>query len=193
MVKLKKEATTVSLWKVFSITAKVGGVTIGGGYAMVPVIREEFVTKNKLLSDEEFTSLLVIAQSLPGPIAVNTSALVGYKLRKIQGTISAVVGAIFFPTLIILAIAALVSKFYNILSPFLRGMKIPLFSVLLVSVLKMWKSNVKDTEDTIIFMISFTFVSFFKLNPVFVILLTILYSLIRGSFKNKDDVKEGDR
>ncbi|MCX7653309.1 MAG: chromate transporter [Fervidobacterium sp.] len=193
MVKLKKEGTTLSLWKIFSITAKVGGVTIGGGYAMVPVIREEFVTKNKLLSDEEFTSLLVIAQSLPGPIAVNTSALVGYKLRKIQGTISAVVGAIFFPTLIILAIAALVSKFYNILSPFLRGMKIPLFSVLLVSVLKMWKSNVREIEDIIIFIISFTFVSFFKLNPVFIILLTIFYSLIRGSFKNRDNVKEGDR
>jgi len=101
----------VSLWKLFSITAKIGGVTIGGGYAMVPIIREEFVVKHKFLQPEEFDSLLVIAQSMPGPIAVNTSTLVGYKLRKIPGVIAAVAGAIFFPTIIILSIAIVIGNF----------------------------------------------------------------------------------
>ncbi|QIV77898.1 chromate transporter [Fervidobacterium pennivorans subsp. shakshaketiis] len=169
----------VSLWKLFSITAKIGGVTIGGGYAMVPIIREEFVVKHKFLQPEEFDSLLVIAQSMPGPIAVNTSTLVGYKLRKIPGVIAAVAGAIFFPTIIILSIAIVIGKFYNFLRPFLNGMKIPLLAIIVAGVLKLWKSSVRNLEDFVIFIVAFSSVTLLKLNPVYVILLGILYGIIR--------------
>lgn len=179
----------VPLWKIFLITAKIGGVTIGGGYAMVPVIKDEFVKRYRFLSDEEFTALLVIAQSLPGPIAVNTSALVGYKLRKLKGTICAISGAIFFPIVIILLIAVLISKFYNNLEPFLRGMKAPLFAILVTSVLKMWKGNIENLEDKIIFAVSFTAVSFLKFNPVIVIALAIIYSILRNIIMKRVRVK----
>lgn len=174
----------VSLWKLFSITAKIGGVTIGGGYAMVPIIREEFAIKHKFLRPEEFDSLLVIAQSMPGPIAVNTSTLVGYKLRKIPGVIAAVAGAIFFPTIIILAVAIVLGRFYNFLKPFLNGMKIPLLAIIVVSVLKLWKSSVRSLEDLVVFIVAFSTVTVLKFNPVYVILLAILYGIIRF-FVNK--------
>lgn len=186
---MKSSTSKVSLWKIFSITAKIGGVTIGGGYAMVPVIKDEFVKRYRFLSDEEFTALLVIAQSLPGPIAVNTSALVGYKLRKFKGMICAVGGAIFFPTVIILLIAALISKFYNNLEPFLKGMKAPLFAILATSVLKMWKGNIENLEDKIIFIVAFAVVSFLKFNPVIVIVIAILYSILRDTLVKRMRVK----
>jgi len=170
----------ISLWKIFSIAAKIGGVTIGGGYAMVPVIREEFAIKNKFLEEDEFDSLLVIAQSMPGPIAVNTSTLVGYKLRKVPGVIAAVGGAIFFPTIIILSLAILLGTFYDVLKPFLNGMKIPLFAVIVFSVMKLWKNSVKNIEDLIIFIATFSIVTFLKFNPVYVILIGILYGIIRS-------------
>jgi len=169
----------VSLWKLFSITAKIGAVTIGGGYAMVPIICEEFAVKHKFLQPEEFDSLLVIAQSMPGPIAVNTSTLVGYKLRKIPGVIAAVAGAIFFPMIIILAIAIVLGKFYNFLKPFLNGMKIPLLAIIVVGVLRLWRSSVRNLEDFVIFLVAFSSVTFLKFNPVYVILLGILYGIIR--------------
>jgi chromate transporter len=175
----------VSLWRIFSITAKVGGVTIGGGYAMVPVIREEFVIKNNFLSKEEFDALLVIAQSMPGPIAVNTSALVGYKVRKVPGMLAAVGGAIFFPTIIILSIAILLDTFYKALSPFLNGMQIPLLAVIVVSVIKMWKNSIRNSEDFIIFIAAFFVVTFMKFNPVYVILIGILYGIV-SSFKRSE-------
>jgi len=174
----KKEA---SLWEIFSITAKIGGVTLGGGYAMIPIIREEFTKKHNFLTDEEFTALLVIAQSLPGPIAVNTSTLVGYRLKKLPGTICAVLGAIFFPTIIILAIAMVIGQYYTVFKPFLNGMKAPLFSVLLITVLKMWKTDVRTLEDIIIFAVAFSIVSFLKFNPVVVILLGLVYGVIRST------------
>ena len=175
----------VSLWRIFSITAKVGGVTIGGGYAMIPVIREEFVIKNNFLSKEEFDALLVIAQSMPGPIAVNTSALVGYKVRKVPGILAAVGGAIFFPTITILSIAILLDTFYKTLSPFLNGMKIPLLAVIFVSVIKMWKNSIRNYEDFIIFIAAFFVVTFMKFNPVYVILIGILYGIV-SSFKRSE-------
>ncbi len=179
----------ISIWEIFLTTAKIGAVTIGGGYAMVPIIKDEFVRKKELLSDDEFTALLVIAQSLPGPIAVNTSTLVGYKLKKVPGLIAGVSGAIFFPTIIIIVIASLLSKFYNYMEPFLNGMKAPLFAVLLVTVIKMWKTNINSIEDFIIFIVSFSLVSFLKLNPVYVILLGILYAILRNKKQKKDDLE----
>jgi len=182
----KSESKQPSLWEIFSITAKIGGVTLGGGYAMIPIIREEFTQKRSFLTDEEFTTLLVIAQSLPGPIAVNTSTLVGYKLRKLPGTICAVLGSIFFPTMIILAIAMVIGQYYEVFKPFLSGMKTPLFSVLLITVLRMWKTDVRTWEDIIIFAVTFSIVSFLKFNPVVVILLGLVYGVIRSTlFKSE--------
>jgi len=182
----KSESKQPSLWEIFSITAKIGGVTLGGGYAMIPIIREEFTQKRSFLTDEEFTTLLVIAQSLPGPIAVNTSTLVGYKLRKLPGTICAVLGSIFFPTMIILAIAMVIGQYYEVFKPFLSGMKTPLFSVLLITVLRMWKTDVRTWEDIVIFAVAFSIVSFLKFNPVVVILLGLVYGVIRSTlFKSE--------
>ncbi|HCI29924.1 MAG TPA: chromate transporter [Fervidobacterium sp.] len=182
----ESESKQPSLWEIFSITAKIGGVTLGGGYAMIPIIREEFTQKRSFLTDEEFTTLLVIAQSLPGPIAVNTSTLVGYKLRKLPGTICAVLGSIFFPTMIILAIAMVIGQYYEVFKPFLSGMKTPLFSVLLITVLRMWKTDVRTWEDIIIFAVTFSIVSFLKFNPVVVILLGLVYGVIRSTlFKSE--------
>jgi len=182
----ESESKQPSLWEIFSITAKIGGVTLGGGYAMIPIIREEFTQKRSFLTDEEFTTLLVIAQSLPGPIAVNTSTLVGYKLRKLPGTICAVLGSIFFPTMIILAIAMVIGQYYEVFKPFLSGMKTPLFSVLLITVLRMWKTDVRTWEDIVIFAVAFSIVSFLKFNPVVVILLGLVYGVIRSTlFKSE--------
>ncbi|MFN3691904.1 MAG: chromate transporter [Fervidobacterium sp.] len=174
----------ISLWKIFTITAKIGGVTIGGGYAMIPVLKEELVDKNKFISPEEFSTILVIAQSLPGPVAVNTSTIVGYKLRKLPGAISAVGGTIFFPTLIILLIAIFLDAFQSLLSPFLRGMKLPLFAIFVFTVFKLWKSTINSKKDIVIFLITFALLTFLRFNPILLIALFILYEILKNTILN---------
>ena len=92
-------------FEAFKIFFKIGAFTIGGGYAMVPLIEHEIVDKHKWLSREDFVDLLAISQSAPGILAVNISIFIGYRLRGIRGSIVTALGTVMPSFLIILAIA----------------------------------------------------------------------------------------
>ena len=79
-------------WTAFKTFFRIGAFTIGGGYAMIPMIESEVVDKHKWLSKEEFLDLIAVAQSCPGVFAINMSIFIGYKLRKIKGAIAASTG-----------------------------------------------------------------------------------------------------
>ena len=96
----------------FSTFFKIGTFTIGGGYAMVPLIEEEVVNKKKWLSHENFIDLLAVAQSVPGVFAVNLSIFIGYKLKKFPGALSLALGTILPSFLIILSIALFFQRFH---------------------------------------------------------------------------------
>lgn len=177
------------LLSIFLTTAKIGGVTFGGGYAMVPVMQDEFVRKKRFFTEEEFSTIITLAQSLPGPIAVNTSAMAGYRLQGLLGAVVSVVGATFFPFITIVAVAAVLKAHYQLLAPFVRGMKAPLFAILMLTVLRMWRKNVRNFEEFSLFLIAFSLVSFFKVNPVIVIGLSVLYSIVTYLFKSKNEGK----
>ena len=98
------------LWKMFITFFKIGAFTFGGGYAMIPIIQSEIVDKHKWIDGEEFIDALSITQASPGPVAVNTSIYVGYKLRKLPGAIVCTLGTI-LPSFIIISIIA---RFFNV-------------------------------------------------------------------------------
>ena len=81
----------VSLWQIFTVFAKIGAFTIGGGYAMIPLIRDEMI-KRDWMSDEELPDIISMAQSAPGVLAVNMSIFVGHKLRGVKGCVVATLG-----------------------------------------------------------------------------------------------------
>lgn len=91
----------MTLWAFFLAIFKISSLTFGGGYTIVPVIREEFVCKRKLLTDEEMYDLIALSQSAPGPIAVSVALLTGYKLKGRAGAVLGVLAAILPPLLII--------------------------------------------------------------------------------------------
>ena len=95
----------------FSIFFKIGAFTIGGGYAMVPLIENEIVTKRNWIAKDDFIDLLAISQSSPGILAVNISIFIGYRLRGIRGSIVTALGTILPSFLIILAIALFFHNF----------------------------------------------------------------------------------
>ena len=93
------------LTTIFVSFLKIGMFTFGGGYAMLPLIERELITKRKWIEQKEFLDLLTLAQSVPGPIAVNTSVFVGYKVRGLRGAAAALLGTVTSSFVIILAIA----------------------------------------------------------------------------------------
>lgn len=93
------------LLTIFVSFFKIGLFTFGGGYAMIPLIQHEVTDKRKWIAGGEFLDLLTLAQSVPGPISLNTSVFVGYKVRGLRGAAAALLGVVLPSFLIILAIA----------------------------------------------------------------------------------------
>ena len=83
----------VSLWQIFTVFAKIGAFTIGGGYAMIPLIRDEMI-KRDWMTDEELPDIIAMAQSAPGVLAVNMSIFVGHKLHGVKGSVVATLGSV---------------------------------------------------------------------------------------------------
>lgn len=93
------------LFELFRSFFKIGMFTFGGGYAMVPLIEAEVIERRQWLAQNEFLDLLTLAQSSPGPIAINTSVFIGYKVRGLKGAVAASLGATLPSFLIILIVA----------------------------------------------------------------------------------------
>lgn len=92
-------------WQGFKTFFKIGSFTLGGGYAMIPLIQEEVVNRHKWMTEEEFLDLMAISQTLPGVFAVNFSIYIGHRLRGLKGSLSLAAGTVLPSFLIVLAIA----------------------------------------------------------------------------------------
>ncbi len=104
----------------FTTFFKIGMFTLGGGYAMIPLIEEEVVNRHRWIDKDEMLDLIAIAQSCPGVFAINISIFIGYKLRKTKGAIATALGTALPSFLIILAIAMFFSQFKD--NPYVAAM-----------------------------------------------------------------------
>ena len=109
----------------FKTFFKIGMFTLGGGYAMIPIIETEVVEKHKWVTKEEFLDLIAIAQSCPGVFAINISTFIGYKLRKVRGALACAIGTALPSFLIILAIAMFFHQFEDnpVVAAIFRGIR----------------------------------------------------------------------
>ena len=173
------------LLKLFIAFFKIGAFTFGGGYAMIPIIEKEVVDKNHWLSKEEFMDMLAVVQSLPGPIAINSSVYIGYKISKFWGSLVCALGAA-LPSFIIILLAAIV--FTDIqdnptIEKVFKGIRPAVVALIVVPVIFMAKTA-KVTWETLWIPIAVAvLVVFLGLSPAYIILLAgaggILFSLIR--------------
>lgn len=112
-------------WQGFSTFFKIGLFTLGGGYAMIPLIEEEVVNKRQWLGKEDFLDLMSLSQMLPGIFAVNFSIYIGYKLRGMRGSVALAAGVVLPSFLIILLIAMFFHAFaqYRGVEAFFKGVR----------------------------------------------------------------------
>ena len=169
------EKKNVSLWQIFAVFAKIGAFTIGGGYAMIPIIQDE-MSRRGWISDEELPDIVALSQSAPGVLAVNISIFAGYRLRGVKGSIAATLGSITPSFFIILAIAMLFSAFKDnpwVIKAF-KGIRPVVISLIAVPMINMARKCCKSWWAWLLAALALVLVAFLNVSPIYIILCVIV-------------------
>lgn len=175
---MKKSQSLVDL---FLSMMKIGLFTFGGGYAMIHLLENEFVTKRSWIESEEFMDLVAIAESTPGPIAINCSTYIGYKRAGILGALLATLGMCIPSFTIIYLISLFFNSFLEIewVAAAFRGIRVCVIYLILSAGIKMLKKIKKSTFN--IAVMATTFVAMVTLSLLNVGFSSIFYIIIFGS------------
>ena len=168
---------------------KIGLFTIGGGYAMVPLIEEEVVNKKKWLVQEDFIDLLAVSQSVPGVFAVNISIFIGYKLKKFPGALALALGAILPSFFIILGIALFFQRFkeYEAVENIFKGIRPAVVALIAAPTFTLAKSAKINKYNVWIPIISALLIWLMGVSPVYIIAIAGIGGFIYGKIKNKNN------
>jgi len=160
------------LWELFAAFARVGVMTFGGGYAMIPMLEREIVEKRGWVTSEEIMDYYAVGQCTPGIIAVNTATFVGCKRAGLRGGVFATLGVVFPSLVIITVIAAVLSNFAEIpaVKSAFAGVRVCVCVLIFNAVLKLWKSAVKDKAALLLCLGVFILSVFFDISPVVFVL-----------------------
>ncbi len=186
---------SIGLFKIFVVFFRMGAMTFGGGFAMLPIIERIAVEEKGWFKEEEVVNSFALAQSIPGIIAVNTSALLGYKLRGIKGTIASCLGAITPSVIVILIISRAYESFSHNMYVIncLKGIRIAVLALLINTLWNLIIKSIQDKTGAIMAIAAFCGISFLKISPVYIILAGVLLSfIIYGRTSNGNIDKAGN-
>lgn len=172
--------------KLFWSFFKIGAFTFGGGWAMVPLIRRELVERRRWMANEEFIDALAVAQSAPGPIAVNTSVICGYKIAGIAGAVTATAGSTLPSFIIILFVAMFVLHFKNstLIPAVFKGMRPAIFGILVAAVWQVGKTTIKRKRDLAFFAVGAFLLLALNAHPILVVVVAAAGGLLYERFAN---------
>lgn len=157
----------------FTAFAKVGVMTFGGGYAMIPILERELVDKRGWATSEELMDYYAVGQCTPGVIAVNTATFIGHNLAGVAGGIVATLGVIFPSLVIICVIAGILTNFADIpaVKSAFAGIRVCVCVLIFNAVVKLWKGAVPDKAALALCLCVFLLSVFFDISPILFVLL----------------------
>lgn len=176
-----------TLIKLFATFSKIGLFTIGGGYAMIPLMERDIVDRNAWVKKEEFLDLLAVAQSAPGVFAVNIAIFVGYRLRGAKGAVAASLGSVIPSVVCILLIALFFHNFrhYEIVENIFWGLRPAVVALIAAPVFSVARSA-KITRTTVwIPILSALLIVAFGVSPIYIILAAGVGGLVYGKIKGR--------
>lgn len=179
---------------VFLTFLKIGAFTFGGGYAMMPIMQKEVVDKKKWATDDDIIRLLVISESTPGVLAVNSATFIGYKVAGFWGSTLATLGVV-LPSFIIISIISLfLTQFQSIalVKYAFLGIRAGVAILILNAAIKLSKKIKKDIFSYIIIFSSFLVAYFTSFNILFIMMIGALLGIIYGYINAKQNIEEGD-
>ena len=166
--------------KVFLSFFKIGAFTFGGGLAMIPLIQREAVEKQGWVTDDDILEIVAIAESTPGPIAINSATFVGYRASGVIGSAAATFGVVLPSFLIILTISAVLRQFQNI--PAVQyafwGIRAGVLAMLLKSLYTMFKKSVKNWVGYVAMAAAFLLTAFLDVHILIIIASCALFGLV---------------
>ena len=182
---------------------KIGMFTFGGGYAMINLLDNEFVERKKWIDSEEFMDIVTIAESTPGPIAINCSTYIGYKRCGFSGALFATLGMCIPSFVVIYLISLFFNQFLSVsaVASAFKGIQVCVIFLILSAGLKMLRKIKKSAFNVTVMAITFTAMITFSLfsvsfSSIFYILIFGLIGLLIytvGYLRDKNQGKEGEK
>lgn len=167
---------------------KIGTFTLGGGYAMLPLIKREIVDNKQWIGEEEFMNMIALAQAAPGLIAVNSAIFIGWRCGGWRGVVGAVLGAVLPSFIIILSIAMIFSEWkdYPAVEAVFKGIRPAVVALIAAPLVRMAKRESANKKVfLLISLVSALLIWLVNVNPVWIILATIILTLIIQWLKSK--------
>ena len=163
---------------------KIGIFTLGGGYAMIPLIEEEVVNKKQWVSKDEMLDLIAIAQSCPGVFAINIATFIGYKLRKTQGAIATTLGTALPSFLIILAIAIFFKQFEDnkVIAAIFRGIRPAVVALIAVPTFRLGQRSQLNKFTIWIPVVCALAIWALGVSPIYIIIIAGLAGYLYGTY-----------
>lgn len=168
------------LFDLFITFAKIGVMTFGGGYAMLPILQRELVENKGWSTEEDLADYYAIGQCTPGIIAINTATFVGTKQKGIIGGIVASLGMV-FPSLVIITLIATVLTTFSeleVVKHAFAGIRVAVCVLIFNSVLKLMKGAIKDYYALFIFLVIFLVALFTSVSTVWLILASAILGIV---------------
>ncbi len=175
----------VRLRDLFSTFLKIGVFTFGGGFAMIPLIEREIIQRRAWLPAKEFLDLLTIAQSAPGPIALNTAVFIGYKSRGYRGALSALLGVV-VPSFTILLIVALYFNHIRdnaIVDAAFKGMRPAVIALIMAPIISL--SRPMKPLHIVVAVVAAAALWFFAFSPIYLLLASAVVGVVWAYFTTK--------
>lgn len=165
------------LWELYVTFLRVGGLTFGGGMAMLPMLKKEVIEKKGWTNEEELLDIYAIGQCTPGIIAVNTSTYIGYQQAGILGSIAGTLGMVTPSLIIITLIATILNQFIEepLVVHALSGIRVAVCAMMLNTVISLAKAGIKDYLGALLFLAGFLLATF---SPIPTILLVVCAAVI---------------
>ena len=180
MKKLERKEYFKRLWQLFATFFKIGAFTFGGGYAMIPLIQREVSEKRQWITDEEILEIVAIAESTPGPIAINSATFVGYKTCGFWGSFACTLGVVLPSFLIILCISGILElvQDYKAVTYAFMGIRAGVLALILKALIKMYKACPKGLVSYIVMALSFIFAAIVKIDVIIVVICCAVIGLV---------------
>ena len=182
------------LWQLFLSCFYISAFTFGGGFVIITFMKRKFVDEKGWINEQEMLDLTALAQSAPGAIAVNAAVLVGWRIGGFLGMLTAVVGTILLPLLIISVVSLFYAAFAanRYVALVLDGMQAGVAAVILDVVCNLGKNVVKSRSVVKIGLMAaaFTATFFFKINVIYIILAAAAVGIVTETLRHTKEAKE---
>ena len=166
---------------------KIGTFTIGGGYAMIPLMEQEIVDKRGWMSREEFLDQLALSQSMPGMLAVNMATGVGYRLKGLRGALSAILGNVLVPIVIIILLATVFRHFRDNVwvERFFMGVRPAVVALIAAPVFRLAQAAKITLSNCWIPIVSALLIWFFGVNPIWIVVGAAVAGFVIGRLRKQ--------